>query len=770
MLHSSQGNMASRFRRATLLLTLVLVSCQTSQCQHTPGTPGSTLPAVHVHFIQALSASGNLVESYRFDPVRKVPIPDSYSVLPTTVARRFVDRRHQRVFHINGPGISPLVTATPYEMEPMTGLLRQSATFTIDGDIVAAHPNGSLLFTREAPDAMDPTHSRVHARQLTGPPLAAGPAVTSLLPANASFIFSTDGAHAYVVNGSVRERPQGVTGEIFLTRCDFDIAARTFGACDTPMSIDVQAFRGPCTGNFSCERKGYDAESLAIDPQMRLLYVTAVASIAHGGSISFNRETVAVQIGADRRLVATSTQRLPNAGAVVAEPHGKFLLVATESKLESWAIDEFTLSLSNTAGASGLGEPARTFRGPMSMDCDEGGTACAVFSSVGLQLFLWNPTTSTFAANGTPMPAGVDNVDVWLATGPNPLRVWPQDVLVGSSNEPRVDLVRFDLLGAVQNRNTLDLRVSGWPMDSVGAISPLRGGNLCVALSQDPTSNSDAFSQQVLVSGTSMTKATGTPRSGGQRAFAREPSGSGRYELIVGVMLSAANDCSGSNTFTLPVPGTPRHLAVDPLGRRLYVMSFIDGRVTVLPINRNQSAGGAARPFGTPTTVTVAPPGSGLLNISDFRIDERGERLFATIGNRDQLLIIDLDANGIPQLPAQVRNTGRWPAAVAISPDNRNLYVLNVSGRSIDRFGAAPGFVATGSTPLPAFANTPQLPATQPRAGLEVAATGQLLYVSDHDRNEFQLWGISDTDGSLNLRTSVPMPGSGRILAIDRRF
>lgn len=770
MLHSSQGNMAPRFRRATLLLTLVLVSCQTSQCQHTPGAPGSTLPAVHVHFIQALSASGNLVESYRFDPVRKVPIPDSYSVLPTTLARRFVDRRHQRVFHINGPGISPVVTATPYEMEPMTGLLRQSATFTIDGDIVAAHPNGSLLFTREAPDAMDPTHSRVHARQLTGPPLAAGPAVISLLPANASFIFSTDGAHAYVVNGSIRELPQGVTGEIILTRCDFDIAARTFGACDTPMSIDVQAFRGPCTGNFSCERKGYDAESLAIDPQMRLLYVTAVASIAHGGSISFNRETVAVQIGADRKLVATSTQRLPNAGAVVAEPHGKFLLVATESKLESWAIDEFTLNLSNTAGASGLGEPARTFRGPMSMDCDEGGTACAVFSSLGLQLFLWNPTTSTFAANGTPMPVGVDNIDVWLATGPNPLRVWPQDVVVGSADEPRVDLVRFDLLGAVQNRDSLNLSLQGWPMGPVEAISPERGSNICVALAEDPAASSTPFSQQVLVSGTTLTKARATPITGMQRAFARNPAGNGNFELIGGVLLSTATDCSGSNRIAVAVPGAPRHIAVDPLGRRLYVMSFIDGRLTVLPIDRLRAGTGAMNPFGSPNTVSVAPAGSGLINISDFEIDERGKRLFATILNRDQLLIIDLDDNGTPILPAQVRSTGRSPAAVAISRDNRNLYVLNFSDHSISRFGAAPGFASTGTTPLPAVSGIPAMPAQEPRAGLEVAITGQLLYVSDYYKGEFQIWGISDTDGSLTLRSSVPKPGPGRIQSIDRRF
>jgi 6-phosphogluconolactonase (cycloisomerase 2 family) len=118
----------------------------------------------------------------------------------------------------------------------------------------------------------------------------------------------------------------------------------------------------------------------------------------------------------------------------------------------------------------------------------------------------------------------------------------------------------------------------------------------------------------------------------------------------------------------------------------------------------------------------------------------------------------------------QVRSTGQWPAAVTISPDNRNLYVLNATGRSISRFGAAPGFAGTGTTPLPSITGTPQAASTEPRFGFEIASTGQLLYVSDYDADQFQFWGINETDGSLTLRTPVAMPGAGRIHAVNRRF
>ena len=757
-------------RLAALLLAVMFASCETP-----PPAPPGTPPPRSLHFVQALSASGGLVESYRFDSVRSVPIPDSYSVLPTPIpappAKVLVDHRYQRVYHISAPTAAGTSSVRSFEMRPITGLVASGTTFTITGELIALHPSGRFLLTREAPDAANPTQSRVHARPVTTSPLTVGTAVTSLLPANAAVIFSTDGAHAYAITGTVAERPQGVVGQIILTRCDFDTTSGAFATCDAPMTIDTQPFGGQCPSNQVCELRGYDGEFMAIDPQMRLLYVTAVASLRFGGNITSNRETWAVRLGADRKLVATGTQRISTVGKLVAEPHGRFLFIASPTKLESWAIDANTLTLANSAGASGLGEPARV-SGRLAVDCDDGGNACVVFSSAGMQLFSWSAATSTYTPGNTRLPVGSDTDDVWISTGSDPLRVWPQDAYVGSNDESRVDIIRFDLLGAVQTRSTQSLVVSGRPVQTVETISQDPTGALCVALRPNPLSNDVPSAQRFLIfPGGTLSRSPVLGTRGGQTAIERDPGRNGNYEMLgTGLRLSTESDCSGFSSIVSTAPGVPRQIAVDPLGRRIYVMSFIDARLTMFPINRGAAAAGAARPFGPPQTVSTVPP-TGLLMVTDLDIDERGERLFATIANRDQLIIMDLDPNtGMPILPAQVRSTGQWPAAVAVSPDNRNLYVLNATGRTISRFGAAPGFAATGTTPLPAITGTPQAASTEPRFGFEVASTGQLLYVSDYDADQFQLWGINETDGSLTLRTPVAMPGAGAIWAVNRRF
>jgi 6-phosphogluconolactonase (cycloisomerase 2 family) len=328
------------------------------------------------------------------------------------------------------------------------------------------------------------------------------------------------------------------------------------------------------------------------------------------------------------------------------------------------------------------------------------------------------------------------------------------------------------LLGAVQFRSTQSLVFPGRTVQTVETISQDRLGALCVAQRPNPISNDQPIAQRFLLgSGGVLARSPALPTAGGQTAIARDPGRNGNYEAVAGgVRLSTESDCNGFTSIVAPVPGVTWHLlAVDPLGRHVYVMSYIDARLTVLHVNRMAAAAGVARPFGTATTVSTVTP-TGLLMVSDLAIDERGERLFATVANRDQLLIMNLDANGMPVLPAQVVNTGQWPAAVAISPDNRNLYVLNATGRSISRFAAAPGFAATGTTPLPTITGLPQAASSKPRFGFEVARTGQLLYVSDYDADTVQFWGISEPDGSLTLRTSVPMPGAGRIHAVDRRF
>lgn len=752
---------------------LAIASCQTTQCQQGGGPPSQPTP--QLQFIQTISAGGALVESYRFDSVRRVPIPDSYSALGIPANTNvLVDHRNHRIFQISVPTGAGTSNVRAFELQPLSGLVRQTGTSTITGELIALHPGGRFLVTREPPGTADPTHSQLHARSIaTGFQLSAP--VTTSGPPNAKLIFSPDGTKAYMVSGSVRRNATSLLGQVDLTRCAVDANTGAIGACDTPgVTLNMQPIPATCPGGVPCVDNGYEAESLALDPQMRLLYFTAVASIARGGSISFFRETWAVRLDATGAL-QTAAQRLPRTGELFPDPHGLHLFLATVNKLESWAIDPASLQLADAQGASGLGEPPRIFQGPLSVDCDERGVACAVFGADRLQLFLWDAATSKYVLDTTPLPGARDNTDVWLVSGNDPVRIWPQHLVVGSRDQPRMDGILFDLLGAVQNRETQTLAVAGREDQPVETISRDANGLVCVAQIANPLGNTGPWAQAFyLNSNGSFSRSAPLPTSGGQVAIVPDPGNNGVFELLGNQRLAFSDrgDCSGGGSVlgVLFSGLAPRHLALDPLARRAYVIRQIGGELSTIPVNRFGAAAGALQPFGTVSSVPILP--LGLNMVSDMKIDERGERLFITMGNRDELYIVDIDENGVPQLPARVLATGDWPGAVAISADNRNLYVYNVLDRTISRYGAAPGFAPMGTTALPTL-TPPAVPAVQSSTshyGFEVAVTGQLLYVADHDADQVQFWGINDTDGSLTLRTSLPVPHPGALYAFDRRF
>jgi 6-phosphogluconolactonase (cycloisomerase 2 family) len=754
---------------------LAVASCQTTQCQQGGGSPSQATP--QLQFVQTLSSGGALVESYRFDSVRRVPIPDSYSALGVVPGAKVVaDHRNHRVLQVATPTGAGTSSVRAFELQPLSGLITSAGVFTINGELIALHPSGRFLVTREPGGTADPTHSQLHVRSITagGSVFTIGAPVTTPAPPNARLIFSNDGATVYIVSGAVRRNATSLLGQVDLTKCPFDATTGAIGACDTPaVTINMQSIATTCPGGVPCVDSGYEAESLALDPQMRLLYFTAVASIARGGSITFFRETWAVRVNSNGSLPGPA-QRLPRSGALFAEPHGLHLLVGTDTKLESWAIDAASLQLTDAMGGSGLGEPQRLLQGPLSVDCDQRGVACAIFGADRLQLFLWDPATLKYVRDTTPLPGASDNLDVWVVSGDDPIRIWPQNLVVGSRDQPRVDAINFDLLGAIQSRFTQSLSVQGREDQPVETIGPSSETRICVAQIPNPLSNVSAWAQSFYLSSTgTLSRADPLPTNGGQVATALDPGRRGVYELADNERLTLSNrtDCSGSSGILgASVTGLrPRNFVLDPLGRRAYVITQFGGRVTTIPLDRFRAAAGL-QPFLAGSEVQVVPVGLNL--VSDMKIDERGERLFITVGSRDELYIVDLDADGVPQVPPRVLSTGDWPGAVAISRDSKNLYVYNVIDRTISHFGAAPAFADMGTTPLPALSPpaVAGVHSSTPHYGFEVASTGQLLYVADYDADQVQFWGISDTDGSLTLRSSVPMPHPGALYAFDRRF
>jgi 6-phosphogluconolactonase len=124
---------------------------------------------------------------------------------------------------------------------------------------------------------------------------------------------------------------------------------------------------------------------------------------------------------------------------------------------------------------------------------------------------------------------------------------------------------------------------------------------------------------------------------------------------------------------TMQAGAGPRHLALHPNGRYLYVINELDSTMTTL--NYNATAG----TLTTVDTVSTLPTGfSDVSYCADVHVSPSGRFLYGSNRGHNSIVVFAIDQRtGKPSLVEHVSTEGNWPRNFVIDPSGRFLLVAN---------------------------------------------------------------------------------------------
>jgi DNA-binding beta-propeller fold protein YncE len=230
------------------------------------------------------------------------------------------------------------------------------------------------------------------------------------------------------------------------------------------------------------------------------------------------------------------------------------------------------------------------------------------------------------------------------------------------------------------------------------------------------------------------------PAGNRPQAVAVTPDGHSVYVLNQGSATLSQYDVGAGGALTPKTPPTvpagrlfPTALAVSPDGKSVYVADFGDGAI----LQYNIGAGGtltlktpATAPSGAPTSLAVSPDGKSVYATNDPSPPPgcpRGQECPSTVSQYD----VGPDGVLTPKTPSTVQ-AGIQPAAVAVSPDGKSVYVANSetpngANGSISEYNVGAGGTLTAR--IPAAAATGVFP-----EAVVISPDGSSVYVL----NEFE--------------------------------
>jgi 6-phosphogluconolactonase len=115
----------------------------------------------------------------------------------------------------------------------------------------------------------------------------------------------------------------------------------------------------------------------------------------------------------------------------------------------------------------------------------------------------------------------------------------------------------------------------------------------------------------------------------------------------------------------------PRHMALHPNGRFLYVINELDSTLTTLKYN--------AGTLTTIDTVSTLPAGfSDVSYCADVHVSPSGKFLYGSNRGHNSIVVFALDAStGKPTLVEHVSTEGKWPRNFVVDPTGKFLLVAN---------------------------------------------------------------------------------------------
>ncbi|NJN17316.1 MAG: lactonase family protein [Oscillochloris sp.] len=137
-------------------------------------------------------------------------------------------------------------------------------------------------------------------------------------------------------------------------------------------------------------------------------------------------------------------------------------------------------------------------------------------------------------------------------------------------------------------------------------------------------------------------------------------------------------------------PGAgPRHIAVHPDGRVMYVINELDCTVTVYGYDPVIGS------LHYRQTIPTLPPGAPRSDAADIQVSPDGSRLYASNRGHNSIAIFAIDSDAMLREVALRPCGGDWPRNFALLPGNRHLLVANQHSNAVallpldDAYGVA---------------------------------------------------------------------------------
>jgi 6-phosphogluconolactonase len=253
------------------------------------------------------------------------------------------------------------------------------------------------------------------------------------------------------------------------------------------------------------------------------------------------------------------------------------------------------------------------------------------------------------------------------------------------------------------------------------------------------------------------------------------------------VLTYAINPTTGALTqkASAPLPDSMAYVSTDRTGRYLFTASYGGDKLAVSPISESGLVEAGA--------IQVIPTGR---NAHSILPDRSNKFVYAATLGANQVLQFTFDSKTgklTPNDPAAVSpGAGHGPRHMALSPDNKNLYVLNELSGHVTQYAVDSGkgtltlIESTSSVPAAAGLawGTPQAPvgaaptpaAAEPAkdekskvwaADIQITPNGNFLYSTERTTSKIALFTVAPGTGKLTYVTNFATEAQPRGIGID---
>jgi 6-phosphogluconolactonase len=240
-------------------------------------------------------------------------------------------------------------------------------------------------------------------------------------------------------------------------------------------------------------------------------------------------------------------------------------------------------------------------------------------------------------------------------------------------------------------------------------------------------------------------------------------------------VLTYAIEANGALTqkASAPLPDSMPYVSTDRTGRWLFTASYGGDKLAVSPIGEDGLV--------TAEAVQVVPTGR---NAHSILPDRRNKYVYACTLGANAVLQFNFNAKA-GQLtpndpPAASPEPGHGPRHMALSPDDKYLYVINELSGHVTQYaidsGSGTMLPVDSISSVPAEAGLPwgkpQVPGTPPpvavwAADIGITPNGKFLYTTERTTNKIALFSVAPGTGKLTYVTNFATEAQPRGIRID---